>query len=455
MKVPNIKVTPPGPKARAIVERDHRYIATTTKTNPIVAKRGSGSVVEDVDGNLFIDFASGIGVVNLGHGHPRVVAAVQKQAAELMHFAGTDFYYEIQTQVAEELGATTPGDYPKKVFFCNSGTEAIEAGLKIARFNRDGKQFIGFYNAFHGRTMGSLAFTSSKPRQHARFFPWMPGVHHVTYPDIYHRPEGMSEDEYGRACASEIEEKIFEHVAPPEEFAAILFEPVQGEGGYIVPPRAWMHEIQNIARRNHILLIADEVQSGMGRTGRMWAVEHFDVTPDIICAAKALGNGLPIGAAVFPANLDFAYEGAHSNTFGGNLVACAAALATLEAFRKERVLENAVRMGERMHRRLKEFQERYEIVGDARGLGLMQATEFVTDKESKAPNPEARDAVTNDAMRRGLALLPCGKSVLRYIPPLTIEEEILDAGLEVLEASIAAADKGKLPKAARKPRTAT
>lgn len=455
MKFPVIKVTPPGPKARAIVERDHRYIATTTKTNPIVAKSARGSLVEDVDGNTIVDFASGIGVVNMGHCHPRVVEAVQRQAAELMHFAGTDFYYEVQARLAEELGRTAPGAYSKKVFFTNSGTESIEAGLKIARFHREGKQFVGFLNAFHGRTMGSLAFTSSKPKQHARFFPWMSGVHHVLYPDVYHRPDGYTADEWGLTCAREIEERIFEHMAPPEEFAGILFEPIQGEGGYIVPPKSWMKEVERIAKRNGLFLIDDEVQTGVGRTGKMWAVENFDVTPDIICSAKGLGNGLPIGAAIFPAKHDFSYEGAHSNTYGGNPVACAAALAVLETIKVERVLENATKMGDRLHKRLKQFEADYEIVGEARGIGLMQATEFVTDKESKTPNPEARDAVTNEAMRRGLALLPCGKSVLRYIPPLTIEQEILDAGVDVLEESIAAVSQGKAAKTTKKPKTSS
>jgi 4-aminobutyrate aminotransferase len=453
MRAPDIRVLPPGPTAKDVVERDHRYIATTTKTNPIVARRAEGCLVEDVDGNVFIDFASGISVVNLGHCHPKVVKAIQQQAAELIHFAGTDFYYDIQTRLAEALVKTTPGDYPKKVFFTNSGTEAVEAALKIARFNRQGKQFVGFYSAFHGRTMGSIAFTASKAKQHARFFPWMPGVHHVTFPYLYRRPEGMSEGEYVRACIGEIE-RLFHHVAPPEEFAGILLETIQGEGGYIVPPKEWIQEVQRIARKHQIFLIADEVQSGMGRTGKMWAVEHFGVTPDVLCTAKALGNGMPIGGAVFPASLDFSYPGAHSNTFGGNPVACAAAMATLEVFRTEGILENATKMGERMRKRLLQFKDEYEIVGDVRGLGLMQATEFVTDKEGKGVNEEARDRVTNEAMRRGLVLLPCGESTLRYIPPLTIDGELLDAGLDVLEASIAAVERGEVAKSAPRGRGA-
>ncbi len=455
LKAPIIRTTPPGPKAREIVARDSKYIATTTKTSPIVAKRAEGALVEDVDGNVFIDFGSGISVVNLGHCHPLVVEAVKRQASELMHFSGTDFYYDIQTRLAQELDAIAPGEFDHKVFFANSGTEAIEAAIKIARFNRPGKQFIGFTNAFHGRTMGALAFTASKPAQRARFFPWMPGVLHATYPNPYRRPEGMSAAEYGRACAREIEEKIFAHMSPPSEFAGILFEPIQGEAGYIVPPAEWVREIARIARENDILLMADEVQSGMGRTGLMWAVEHFGVVPDVLCTAKALANGLPIGAAIFRADLDFTYQGAHSNTFGGNLVACAAALATLDVFRREGVLENAARMGARLQKRLKEFEVKFEIVGEARGLGLMQATEFVQDKASKVPNPGARDAIATEAMRRGLILLPCGESTLRYIPPLTINAELLDAGLEVLEESIAAVAEGKVRRAEARPRAAS
>lgn len=436
MKVPNIKVTPPGPKAREIVDRDHKYLASLTKTSPVVAKRGRGSVIEDVDGNLYVDFTCGIGVTNTGLCHPRIVEAIQKQAAELIHFAGTDFYYDIQTQLAKKLAEVTPGDHPKKVFFCNSGAEANEAAIKIAKYSKKRHMFIGFLGGFHGRTQGALAFTASKATQREGFFPMMPGVVHVPYAYCYRCPYKLTYPSCDLYCANIIEELYMKAITPPADLAGILFEPIQGEGGYIVPPKGWVERIAKIAKESGALLIDDEVQAGMGRTGKLWAVEHTTVVPDVITTAKGLGSGMPIGAAVFDARYDFGKLGVHSNTYGGNPVACASSLATFEVIEKEEMLDNARRMGEHMMKRLLEMQEKYDIIGDVRGVGLMQATEFIEDGKSKRPAKKKRDQITEHAYKHGLVLLPCGESTIRYIPALNIPRDLLDAGLDVLDDSI-------------------
>ena len=396
MKAPHIRVTPPGPKARDIIARDRAVLATTTKAAPVVVRRAQGSIVEDVDGNTYIDFTCGISVVNVGHGHPKVVEAIRKQVGEFVHFAGTDFYYEVQARLGEVLNRITPGRFRKKVFFANSGTEANEAALKIARWSTKRGMFLAFLRAFHGRTMGSLALTSSKRVQRERFFPMMPGVVHVPYAYCFRCPYKLTYPSCDLYCANIIEDLYMETVAPPADTAAIIVEPVQGEGGYVVPPPGWLPRIAKIAKDNDLLLIADEVQSGMGRTGRMFAVEHEGVVPDILTMAKALGSGIPIGAAVFDARLDFGVAGAHSNTFGGNPVACASALATVEVIEQEKLVERAERLGRTMAKRLDEMKDRFEIMGDNRGLGLMRATEFVTDRTSKRPDPKVRDRIVRE-----------------------------------------------------------
>ncbi len=433
MKVPDIKVTPPGPKAREIVERDRTYLATTTKSAPIVIKRASGSIVEDVDGNLLIDFSSGISVLNVGHAHPKVVEAIARQAALFTHFAGTDFYYGIQTMLAERIGKITPGKHRKKVFFGNSGAEANEAAIKVAKSHTKRQMFLAFLGAFHGRTQGALSLTASKAKQRAGFFPTMPGVVHVPYAYCYRCPYKLTYPSCDLYCANIIEDVYMKTVAPPEDLAGVFVEPVQGEGGYIVPPPGWMDRIAKIAKDHDLLLIDDEVQSGLGRTGKMWAIEHSEAVPDILTMAKSLGGGLPIGAAVYPAEMDFQESGKHSNTFGGNPVACAASLATLDVIEEEALVERSAKLGGHLAKRLDELTERYEFIGDRRGLGMMQATEFVTDKRSKKPDPKLRDAIEKDAYEHGLILLPCGESTMRYIPALNIPREVLDAGLDVVE----------------------
>ena len=433
MKVPDIKVTPPGPKAREIIERDHAYVATTTKTAPVVIKRASGSIVEDVDGNLLIDFAAGISVLNVGHTHPRVVEAISRQAEEFTHFAGTDFYYEIQATLAERLGKLTPGKHRKKVFFGNSGTEANEAAIKVAKAHTKRHMFLAFLGAFHGRTQGALSLTASKAKQRAGFFPSMPGVVHVPYAYCYRCPYKLTYPSCDLYCANIIEDVYMKTVAPPQDTAGIFVEPVQGEGGYIVPPPGWMDRIAKIAKDNDLLLIDDEVQTGFGRTGKMWAIEHAKAVPDILTMAKSMGSGVPIGAAVYREDMDYQESGKHSNTFGGNPIACAASLAVLDVMEDEGLVARSAKLGDHMAKRLDEMKERYEFIGDRRGLGMMQATEFVTDERSKKPDPTIRDAIAKDAYEHGLILLPAGEATLRYIPALNIPRDVLDAGLDVLE----------------------
>lgn len=441
MKAPDIKVPPPGPRARAIIRRDAEFLATSTKTLPIAVRRAKGSLVEDVDGNTYIDFTCGVGVTNLGHVHDGVLEAVHAQLQDLWHYAGTDFYYEVQVELAEALARLAPGDAPKKVFFTNSGTESVEAAIKLARYNRQGKQFLAFLNAFHGRTMGSLALTASKAVQRERFFPWMPGAHHVPYAYCYRCPYQLTFPECDLHCAKIIADEYLRAAVPPEELAALFFEPVQGEGGYVVPPPGWTEEVERIARDHDVLLVADEVQTGIGRTGAMFAVEHTGVVPDVIALAKGLGSGLPIGAIVFDARLDFEVEGAHSNTFGGNPVACASALATLRTIEERGLHKRALALGEHVHARLEEMREAFPLMGDNRGLGLMRATELVRDRKTKEPAVKERRLLLEAALKRGLILLPCGVSTVRYIPALTIEEELLDRGMDVLEEAFRAVAK--------------
>ncbi len=437
-----IRTPIPGPKAKKIVEADTRLLMTSTKTSPVTAARAKGVWVEDVDGNRILDFTSGVGVLNVGHCHPAVVRAVQAQAAELMHFAGTDFYYENQTVLADRLTHLTPGTFPKKVFFTNSGTESAEAALKLARWNRQRPITIGLLGAFHGRSMGSLTMTASKTTQRARFDAFAGGGHHIPPPNCFRCPYKLEYPSCDLYCAKILKELYFETSIPPDDVAAFIAEPVMGEGGYIVPPKGWHAAIKSICDEHGILFIDDEVQAGMGRTGRWFAIEHHGIVPDMVTTAKALGGGLPIGAVVFREDLDYTYQGAHSNTFGGNLVSVAAALATLDTIEREKLLENARVQGAHLMGRLRELQGRHEEIGDVRGLGLMVATEFVRSREDLTPNVRLKDRIIEEAYRRGLLLLPCGRSSIRYIPPLTITREEIDEGVEILDAAIRAARQG-------------
>ncbi|MEM0448637.1 MAG: acetyl ornithine aminotransferase family protein [Methanomassiliicoccales archaeon] len=435
-KAPHIVVEPPGPKALGIIEKDTKYLATSTKTSPLAIESGRGAVVRDVDGNTYLDFASGVAVLNLGHAHPAVTAAIQEQAAKFAHFAGTDYYYEVQSRLAEKLCglALMPGD--KRVFFSNSGTECIEAAIKLARWSTGRKMMISFIGGFHGRTMGSLSLTASKRVQQERYFPTMPGVVHIPFAYCYRCPYRLEYPTCDIWCARILEEVHFDTYLPPDEVAAMFIEPIQGEGGYIVPPKEFVQIMHRTCRAYDILLVDDEVQAGIGRTGRMWAMEHHEVVPDVMCSAKALGSGIPIGATIFPKKLDWGKMGAHSNTFGGNAIACASALATLDTLEKEELIAAARKKGIHLRKRLEELQQKYELIGDVRGLGLMQATEFVKDRRTKERACKERDRIAELCFKRGLIVIGCGRSGLRYIPPLNIEMEQLDAGLEVLESAI-------------------
>jgi 4-aminobutyrate aminotransferase len=436
---PRITTPPPGPVGRAIIEKDHRYLATTTKTAPLVARKAKGAVVLGVDGNVYLDFCAGIGVLNTGHGHPGVLAAVQRQLGDLVHFAGTDFYYQVQADLAERLAGLAPGGGARKVFFANSGTEANEAALKLARWSSKRSQFIAFQRAFHGRTMGALALTSSKTVQRERFFPTMPGVHTVPFPDPYRNRLGIDGYEDPQALTSGVLgflEDLLESQLPPSEAAAMFVEPIQGEGGYNFPPLGFHKALKKVLDAHGILMVADEIQTGIGRTGKMFAMEHYGVSPQIMTVAKALGSGFPIGACVFEAGLDFGVSGAHSNTFGGNLVSAAASLATLEAIQSEGLLANASKVGRHLGKRLDELKDEHAAIGDARGLGLMHAIDLVKDHKTKTPDTALRGKVVQSAIAKGLIVLPAGRSAIRFIPPLIVNAAQVDGAIEVLEAAL-------------------
>ena len=436
---PKVVTDLPGPEGKRIIAEDEKYLATTTKAIPAVVKEAKGIVFEDVDGNKFFDFASGIGVINTGHCHPTIVNAIREQAEKVIHFAGTDFYYDIQVRLAKRLTEITPGSFEKKVYYGNSGAEAVEAAVKLARWSTKRKFILAFMGAFHGRTMGALGLTASKIIHKQNFFPWMPGVVHAPYPNPYRNVFGIDgydepEELVGRVMG--YIEEMFKRYVPPDEVAAIFVESLQGEGGYIVPPPTFLKELRKLADEYGIILVDDEIQSGFGRTGKMFAIEHFGVEPDILTMAKAMASGIPIGAAVLNTKYDFGVKGAHSTTFGGNLVACAASLATIDVIEKENLVENAAKQGEIMNKRLKEMEEKYEIVGDARGLGLMQATEIVKNKDSKEIAPKIRDEIVDRVLKKGLLLLSCGDSSIRYIPPLVITSEQVETGMDILEEAI-------------------
>jgi len=436
--LPKIITELPGPRAAAIIARDAAVISPSyTRDYPLVAASGEGAVITDVDGNRFLDMNAGIAVTSTGHCHPRVVAAIREQAGQLIHMSGTDFYYENMVELAERLSALAPGTGPRKVVFGNSGAEAVEAAMKLAKYATGRHKFIAFYGAFHGRTQGALSLTGSKAVQRAGFGPLVPGVVHIPYPDCYRNGGGKSPRDYGAECAAVLEERVFRTILPADEVAAIVVEPIQGEGGYIVPPPGFLAELSAIARRHGILVIADEVQSGMGRTGRMFASDHFDFDPDIIAVAKGIASGLPLGAIIARAELMTWPPGAHASTFGGNPVAVAAALATIRLLEEE-LLENVQRVGAAMLARMGGWPGRFRCVGDVRGLGLMIGVEFVKDQQSKERNPELRNAVVRRLFERGVLTLGAGLNSIRLCPPLVLTPEQADFALDEMENAIAA-----------------
>jgi 4-aminobutyrate aminotransferase len=427
-------VTPlPGPLAQAIIQRDQAVMSPSyTRSYPLVAARGEGAMVEDPDGNRFLDFAAGIAVVATGHCHPQVVQAVQAQAARLIHMSGTDFYYENMVQLAERLAALVPCEVPRRVYFGNSGAEAIEAAIKLARYHTGRGQFLAFVGAFHGRTMGALSLTGSKSIQKKGFFPLMPGAHHMPYAYCYRCAYGKSPDSCAVECVKAIEKELFRTTLPPEEVAAIFVEPVQGEGGYVVPPQKFFDELRRLADKYGILLVFDEVQSGMGRTGKMFACEHFGAVPDVITLAKGIASGLPLAATIARADLMKWSPGAHASTFGGNPVAVAASLATLELLEQE-LVDNAARMGAHLMSRLQNLPRRIPQVGDVRGLGLMIGIELVRDQATRERAPELRDKLVQMCFERGLLVLGCGPNTIRLCPPLVITRDQADFAADTIE----------------------
>ncbi len=434
--LPRLMTPLPGPRARAILARDAAVMSPSfTRSYPLVAERGEGAIVVDVDGNRFLDFNAGIAVVATGHCHPEVVNAIQEQAARLIHMSGTDFYYENMVELAEKLSRLAPGSGPRRVFYGNSGTEAVEAALKLARYHTGRKRFIAFLGAFHGRTMGSLSLTASKPVQRRGFGPFPGETTHVPYAYCYRCAYGKRPETCGVECVKVLEDQIFKTLVPADEVAAIVVEPVQGEGGYIVPPKKFHDELAAVAKRHGILLIADEVQSGMGRTGRMWASDHWSADPDILSVAKGIASGMPLGAMLARAEIMDWPPGAHASTFGGNPVAVAAALTTVELLEHE-LVENAARVGAHILARIRDWPARFPTVGDVRGLGLMIGIEFVKDQASREIHTEFRDRLVRMAFERGLLVLGCGRSTLRLSPPLVVTHDQADFAIDTLEACI-------------------
>jgi 4-aminobutyrate aminotransferase len=428
----------PGPKARAAVENDDRLMSPSyTRSYPLVARRGRGIRIEDVDGNEFLDFAAGIAVNSTGHCHPEVVAAIQKQAAELIHISGTDFYYESMTEFADRLSAVAPMPGPHRFYYGNSGAEAVECALKVARYHTKRQQVISFFGAFHGRTMGALSLTGSKPQQKRRFSPLVPGVTHIRYPYAYRGCSGgpQAEEAFSLGCARFIEEKLFKTTVAPEEVAAIFLEPIQGEGGYVVAPDNFLREIREICDRHGILMVVDEVQSGAGRTGKWWAIEHSGVQPDIVCMAKGIASGMPLGICMTKAEIMDWVPGSHASTFGGNPVAIASALATMDILEREGIA-NAAKVGSKMLERLAGWKHSHPLVGDVRGRGLMIGIELVRDKETREPATALRNHIETLCFEKGLLILGCGETSIRLCPPLIVSEEEATVALDILEEAL-------------------
>ena len=431
---PKIVVTPPGPKARELVKKDETLISPSYgRFYPLVVESGKGCIVKDVDGNEFIDFNSGLVCLNVGHNHPKVVGAIKNQSERFLHYSNTDFYYREVVDLAERLAHITPGSPEKKVFFGNSGAEAIEAAVKLAKWHSRRQLFIAFISAFHGRTIGALSFTASKPTQRRSFFPLMPGVTHVPYGYCYRCPYKLTFPECHYWCVDFIDEYVLQKYVPPEDTAGIVVEPIQGEGGYVVPPPEYFQRLKKIADKYGLLFIDDEVQSGMGRTGKWFAIEHWGVEPDILTTSKALASGLPLGACIAKSKIMDWVPGAHASTFGGNPLSCVAANAVIDVIKEEKLLENATKQGAYIMKRLNELKDKSEIVGDVRGKGLMVGMEIVESKETKKPAPQKVNEIMMRSWKRGVNVITCGVSTVRIAPPLIITKELVDSALDIIE----------------------
>ncbi|MBI2472785.1 MAG: acetyl ornithine aminotransferase family protein [Planctomycetes bacterium] len=430
---PSIHTKLPGPNAAQYLEREKKYVSpSSTKGYPLVVKSAKGMAVTDVDDNVFLDFTAGVAVCNTGHSHDEVISSISNQADTLIHMSGADFYNPLHIQLAEKLSAICPGSHTKKVFFGNSGAESVEAAFKLARYHTKRPVVIAFYNAFHGRTMGALSLTASKLNQRKHFLPLIPEVIHIPYAYCYRCYYGLAPDNCNMACVTWVREELFKTKVPPEDVAAIFVEIVQGEGGYIVPPKEFHRALYQLTRDYGILYVADEVQSGMGRTGKMFASEHFDIIPDIITVAKGIASGLPLSATVASEKIMDWQPGSHASTFGGNPVSCQAALTTIRLL-EEGLIDNAAKQGAYMISELKKLELTYPIIGDVRGLGLMLAVEIVKDRETKAYALEERDSIIQKAFSKGLLLLGCGRSAIRFCPPLILTKNDADIALSIFE----------------------
>lgn len=436
MKTPEILTPLPGPRAQQLIKLDATFVSPSyTRAYPLVAEKGEGLWIQDVDGNRFLDFTAGIAVNATGHCHPHVVQAIKAQADKLLHMSGTDFYYTPQIMLAQKLASLTSGPDVQRVYFGNSGAEAVEAAFKLARWHTKRELNIAFFGAFHGRTMGALSLTASKTVQKRHYNPLVPGITHIPYAYCYRCAYNLTYPQCNLFCVRWVEDTLFRTTVPPEEVAAIFVEPIQGEGGYIVPPPEFHKEFQAIARKYGILYVADEVQSGMGRTGRMFAMEHFGVVPDIMALAKGIASGLPLGAMMAPAQIMDWEAGSHASTFGGNPLACQAALATIELLENE-LMANARVQGERLLAGLRVLQTRFECIGDVRGIGLMVGAELVKDRHTKAPAADWRGRVIQRSFEKGLLILGCGQNSIRFSPALTVNADEIDLCLSIFEETL-------------------
>lgn len=436
MRYPEIKTSLPGPRASKLIDVDNRYVSPSyTRVYPLVAEIADGLWIRDPDDNVFLDFTAGIAVCATGHCHPKVVQAIKDQADRLLHMSGTDFYYTAQIALSRELANFVPGNRDQKVYFGNSGAEAVEAAFKLARWHTRRELNLAFFGAFHGRTMGALSLTASRSIQKRHYHPLVPGITHIPYPYCYRCAYNQCYPACGTACVDWVEETLFRTTVPPEEVAAIFIEPIQGEGGYIVPPPDFHQKLFNIAKKHGILYVADEVQSGMGRTGKMFAMEHFGVTPDIIALAKGIASGLPLGAMIAPSEIMTWDAGSHASTFGGNPISCQAALATINLL-KNGLMDNAAKRGRQLMAGLKNIQKDMECIGDVRGLGLMIGVELVKDRETKERAHEWRNQVILNAFHKGLLILGCGENSIRFCPALTVNKDEIDVCLDLFEQSI-------------------
>jgi 4-aminobutyrate aminotransferase len=436
MKYPLIKTSLPGPRGKHLIQTDQTYVSPSyTRVYPLVVKEAKGVWVSDVDGNVFLDFTAGIAVCSTGHCHPDVVQAIRDQTERLLHMSGTDFYYEPQIVLAQKLASLAPGEGVKRTYFGNSGAEAVEAAFKLARYHTRRELNIAFFGAFHGRTMGALSLTASKTIQKKHYYPVVPGITHIPYAYCYRCPYNLCYPQCGLECVRWVEETLFRTTMPPDEVAAIFVEPIQGEGGYIVPPPEFHRELYKIAKKYNILYVADEVQSGMGRTGKMFAIEHYGVAADILAVAKGIASGMPLGATIARAEIMDWEAGSHASTFGGNPVSCQAALTTIRLLQQV-LMANAAAQGNRMIDHLKELQKVYECMGDVRGKGLMIGVEFVKDRNTKERAGDWRNLIVRKAFERGLLLLGCGDNTIRFCPALTVTEEEVDVCLSIFEECV-------------------